>query len=70
MDGVDYVRSLLWEQIQTGSTRQLPPGVEVQSTNPPHDKQKTEQRQFGHINPELLQVPDPDPIEYVKRSEF
>ena len=66
----DYVRRLLLEYILTGSTRQLPPGVEVQPTNPPQDKQKTEQRQFGHINPELLQVPDPDPIEYVEWPEF
>ena len=70
MAGADYVRRLLWEYIQTGSTRRLPPGVEVQSTNPPQDKQKTEERQFGHINPELLQVPDPDLIEYVERPEF
>ena len=28
-DGVDYVRRLQWEYIQTGSTRRLPPGVEV-----------------------------------------
>ena len=70
MDGADYVRRLLCEYIQTGSTRRLPSGVEVQSRNPPQDKQKTEQRQYGHINPELLQVPDPDPIEYVERPEF
>ena len=69
-DGADYIRRLLWEYIQTGSTRRLPPEVEVQSTKPPQDKQKTEQRQFGHINPELLQVHDPDPIEYVERTEF
>ena len=41
-DGAYYVRQLLWEYIQTGSTRRLPPGVEVQSTNPSQDKQKTE----------------------------
>ena len=69
-DGADYVCRLLWEYIQTGSTRRLLPGVEVQSTKPPQDKQKTEQRQFGHINPELLQVSDPDPIEYVEWPEF
>ena len=68
--GADYVRRLLWEYLQTGSTRRRPPGVEVQSTNPPQEKQKTEQRQFGNINPECLQVPDPDPIEYVERPEF
>ena len=33
--GADYVCRLLWEYIQTGSTRRLPPEVEVQSTNPP-----------------------------------
>ena len=70
MGGADYIRRLLCEYIQTESTRRLPPGVEVQSTNPPQDEQKTEQRQYGHINPELRQVPDPDPIEYVERPEF
>ena len=69
-DVAAYVRRLLWKYIQTGSTRRLPPGVEVQSTNPPQDKQKTKQRQLGHINPELLQVPDSDPIEYVEWPEF
>ena len=69
-DGADYVRWLSWEYIQTGSTRRLPPVVEVQSTNPSQDKQKTEQRQFGHINPDRLQVPNPDPIEYVEWREF
>ena len=70
VDGADYVCRLLWEYIQTGSTRRLPPGVKVQSTNPPEDKQKTEERKYRHINPEFLQVPDPDPIEYVERPEF
>ena len=43
-DGADFVRKLLWNYIQTGSSRRLPPGVEVQVTKPPQDKQKTDQR--------------------------
>ena len=44
--------------------------MEVQSTDPPQDEQKTEEREFGDINLELLQVPDHDPIEYVEWPEF
>ena len=46
------------------------PGIEVQSSDPPQDKQKTEQRQFEHVNSELLLMPDADPIQYVERPEF
>ena len=64
-NGADYARRLLWQYIQTGRLERVPPGIEVQLSDPPQDKQKTEQRQFGHVNPELLLVPDPDPIQYV-----
>ena len=56
--------------MQTGQLERVPPGIEVQSSDPPQDKQKTEERLFGHVNPELLLVPGPDPIQYVERSEF
>ena len=70
MNGADYARRLLWQYIQTGWPEQVPPGIEVQSSDPPQDKQKTEQRQFGHIISELLLMSDPDPIQYVERPEF
>ena len=69
-NGADYARRLLWQYIQTGWLERVPPGIKVQSSDTPKDKQKTEQRQFGHVNPELLLVPDPDPIQYVERPEF
>ena len=69
-NGADYAGRLLWQYIQTGRLERVPPGIEVQSSDPPRDKQKTEQRQLGYINPELLLVPDPDPIQYVEQPEF
>ena len=69
-NGADYAWRLLWQYIQTGRLKRIPPGIEVQPSRPPHDKQKTEQRQFGYVNPELLLVPYPDPIQYMERPEF
>ena len=69
-NGADYARRLLWQYIQTGRLERVPPGIEVQSSDPPQDKQNPEKKQFSHVNPELLLVPDPDPIQYVERPEF
>ena len=69
-NGANSARRLLWQYIQTGRLERVPPGIEVQSPDPPQDKQKTEQRPLGHINPERLHVPDPDPIQNVERPEF
>ena len=69
-NGADDTWRLLWQYIQTGRLEGVLPGIEVQSADPPQDKQKPEQRQFGHVNPELLLVPDRDPIQYVEWPEF
>ena len=69
-NGADFARRPLWQDIQTGRLEGVRPGIEVQSSDPPQVKQKTEQRQLGYINPELLLVPDPDPIQYVERPAF